>query len=235
MCNQLSGNDLQFLADEGVWEVIALDENSQLAEAGVQPGDRITAIDGNTFDANDFPREWLHELGETVTLTVERDGATLELTAPESAAWELLMSALSISDAEMQGGMTDMPGMMGMLEHFGRMNPPQGAPFSRQQDNRVWLGVRYLQLDEQSAAARALTVTEGALLLEVESSSPAAIAGLQVGDIIQTVNDTPVDSGHILTQLLNDYAVGETVTLGVLRGSDTLSIPVTLEALPHTG
>ncbi len=62
--------------------------------------------------------------------------------------------------------------------------------------------------------------------------SPAAKAGLQAEDIILEVNGTAIDASHALQDLIDQYNVGDTVTLKVQRGSQTLTIPVTLAERP---
>ncbi len=92
---------------------------------------------------------------------------------------------------------------------------------------RVQLGVLYEAITPQVARARGLRVTDGALILEVYENSPAAVAGLRVGDIILAVNGDVVDAKRTLPLRLLPYAPGDTVTLTVLRGNQRLSVQVT--------
>jgi S1-C subfamily serine protease len=73
---------------------------------------------------------------------------------------------------------------------------------------------------------------EGALLAEVVAGSPAAEAGLQSGDVISAVADTPVRSARELIEVLSAYASGETVTLGVRQSGFLKDIVVTLGQRP---
>jgi S1-C subfamily serine protease len=59
------------------------------------------------------------------------------------------------------------------------------------------------------------------------AGSPAEKAGLKDGDIITSVNDTAIDEGHPLQDLLVQYSPGTSITLAVLR--DGASITITLE------
>jgi len=54
--------------------------------------------------------------------------------------------------------------------------------------------------------------------------SPARAAGLTGGDLIQAVNGVPVTGTHHLSSLIGS---GERVILTVLRGEDTLTVPLT--------
>ncbi len=65
---------------------------------------------------------------------------------------------------------------------------------------------------------------EGATLTEVESSSPAAEAGLRKGDVITGLNGRPVRGAAELRARLGVVPVGETVELRVLRGKETRAV-----------
>src|SRR5690606_25677143 len=69
------------LFDGEQWQVVALSEDSALAAAGLQAGDVITAIDGETADPRDLA-DLLESLDDDaqVTLTVERDGESQEIS-----------------------------------------------------------------------------------------------------------------------------------------------------------
>jgi regulator of sigma E protease len=57
-------------------------EDSAAAEAGLMPGDRITAIDGTAIQRFEEIQHWIGlNAGKTVTLTIEREGETLRVAA----------------------------------------------------------------------------------------------------------------------------------------------------------
>jgi len=58
--------------------------------------------------------------------------------------------------------------------------------------------------------------------------SPAAKAGLKIEDRIVGVNGTPTEYFHEFQRLVRDQYKGKQVTLSVLRGNDTLSVPITI-------
>ncbi len=74
----------------------------------------------------------------------------------------------------------------------------------------------------------------GAYISSIVEASPAAEAGLQVGDIIQAVGETEVSAADDLASLIGAYAPGDTVTLTVQREGETnpLMLDVTLGANP---
>jgi S1-C subfamily serine protease len=65
-------------------------------------------------------------------------------------------------------------------------------------------------------------------LSQLDPSGPAAKAGLQRGDIIYKIGGTTLDDTHPYMNTVFDYTPGQTVPLGVRRGSQNLQIQVTL-------
>lgn len=72
----------------------------------------------------------------------------------------------------------------------------------------------------------------GAQVLDVYEDNPADIAGVQTGDIITAVDGKSM-AGVQLDELVAavDVAIGETVNLTILRGTQTLELPVTSAAI----
>ena len=63
-------------------EVVQVQDGSPAAQAGLQPGDIITAVDGTTLDADHLLQDQLfkHKVGDTVQLTIDRDGQTMTIS-----------------------------------------------------------------------------------------------------------------------------------------------------------
>ena len=108
---------------------------------------------------------------------------------------------------------------------------------------RPYIGIRYEEIDLQVKADKHLTVDHGALigpgtdasgnaLPAITPGSPAEKAGLRSGDVIVSIEDQVIDREHPLDATLAGYAPGQTIHLHVLRGSDSLTIAVTLGTRP---
>jgi serine protease Do len=92
----------------------------------------------------------------------------------------------------------------------------------------AYLGVSTSDVTPEVAAAEGLPVTEGALVEVVVPEGPSEEAGIQVDDIIVAIGGEPVaDSDDVLDRLL-EHEPGEDVVVEVVRGDQTLDIPVTL-------
>jgi len=72
----------------------------------------------------------------------------------------------------------------------------------------------------------------GQVVAEVEPGTPAAEAGLQVGDVITAINDDAVDSRNPLINLLFEHQPGERVTLTIDRDGTTEQVDVVLAERP---
>jgi serine protease Do len=104
---------------------------------------------------------------------------------------------------------------------------------------RPYLGVRYVAVDKQTAAANELPVDQGAwiqagsdLELGVVAESPAAKAGLREGDIITKVAGSKIDATHSLQSLIGKHKVGDKIRLSMYRDGKEQTVEATLEAAP---
>ncbi len=80
---------------------------------------------------------------------------------------------------------------------------------------------------------RAVPDREGALLVVgVTSGSPAASAGILVGDIVIALDGHPVESPEDLFDLLHGDRVGRSVPLRILRGGQTLDVAIVVGERP---
>ena len=79
-----------------------------------------------------------------------------------------------------------------------------------------------------------VTATEGVLVIEVLPNSPAAAAGLMPGDVIQAINDTPVDTADTLQRLVAASRLGDPLQLDGMRNGQTLAVEATTEALDQS-
>jgi len=101
---------------------------------------------------------------------------------------------------------------------------------------RPYLGVRYVEITPDIAKANELAVDYGALIQgaglgspAIVSGSPADKAGLMENDIITEVNGTKIDQNNSLLTLIQQFKVGDNITLKVLSGGKTKEVKVTLD------
>ena len=96
------------------------------------------------------------------------------------------------------------------------------------QARHPFLGIQYQALNPQLAIESGLNITEGALLDSIVDGAPADRAGLRAGDVIVTIEGTPVDDRHSLVSLLLEHVAGETITLEISRDGQVFETDLTL-------
>jgi serine protease Do len=101
--------------------------------------------------------------------------------------------------------------------------------------SRGRLGVVIQGMDVDLAKAMGLDRPHGALVEEVEPGSPAATAGLASGDVILSVDGTPVAHSEELPRLVALHHPGTQVKLGVLHERKERDVSVTLAAIQDKG
>jgi putative serine protease PepD len=82
---------------------------------------------------------------------------------------------------------------------------------------------------DQSGAQRA-----AAIIASVQSGTPAASAGLKKGDAVIAIGGDPVNGSLSLTAQVRERAVGDKVTLTLIRDGKQITVSVNLAARPNS-
>lgn len=93
---------------------------------------------------------------------------------------------------------------------------------------RGWLGVAIQPVTQNIADAIGLDKAQGALVSEPQPGTPAAKAGLKSGDVIVSLDGTPVKDARDLARRIASEGSGKKLTLGIFRDGKRSDIPVTL-------
>ncbi len=72
------------------------------------------------------------------------------------------------------------------------------------------------------------------MVLQVSPGGPADGAGLKRGDVITAVDGKPLQGDSDLAEAINPHKPGDTVTVTVIRGSQSNDVKVTLGELPSS-
>ncbi len=93
---------------------------------------------------------------------------------------------------------------------------------------RPFLGAAMQAVPVPEALRSHFAEGEALLVLHVEPQTPAATAGLLVGDLLQSFAGHPVHNVHDVQHRLSSLAVGETIPVAVIRGGVTMDLKVVL-------
>jgi serine protease Do len=99
--------------------------------------------------------------------------------------------------------------------------------------HRGEIGILLQNITPTLASGLGLSQDWGAMISDVAPGSPAAIAGLQVQDIVLSMDGEPVDGLPRLGFELLTRSAGDVVRLKVLRGREWYTADVTVAERPH--
>lgn len=94
------------------------------------------------------------------------------------------------------------------------------------------LGVVALQISPELRQHLGAPADQGVLIDSVRPDSPAARAGVQVGDVVTAVDGEVTRSAGDVLDALSDRKKGETVAITVVRANRTLKLEATLDDNP---
>ena len=243
-------------------KVLARDPNQDLAVLKINATNLPTVTLGNSdsLELGQTAIAIGNALGQfsnTVSVGVVSGlGRTVTASAPDTGAEETISGVIqtdaAINPGNSGGPLLDLRGdVIGIdtavasdAQNIGfaiPINEAKSAISSVESTGKIeapYLGVRYEDVTPAIATQEKLAITYGAWVdggghgPAVASSSPAAAAGIKAGDIIESVNGTSSISTHDLANVINEYAVGDTITLVINRAGKEMTIQATLTERP---
>ena len=98
---------------------------------------------------------------------------------------------------------------------------------------RGWIGVQIQPVTPEIADSLGLKKAAGALVSEPQPNSPAAKAGIESGDVITSVDGSPVADARELARRIGTMAPGTAIKLGVFHQNQEKTLALTLGTLPN--
>jgi serine protease Do len=193
--------------------------DSPAAKAGLKENDVVTEINGQRVEGTEQFRRMIREIpgGRTAQLTVWRDGRA-QTVAVNVGKSEPHMTSSMIAPGTFALNMPDMSHLNELME----ANPWFGG--------HPRLGIDAEDLEGDFGKYFGAPDGEGVLVRGVFSDSPAAKAGLKVGDVITSVNGDRVHSVGELREKLTEKRDEKSIQLGLLRNKAPLTLSVELPA-----
>ncbi|GIZ11142.1 DegQ family serine endoprotease [Pseudomonas sp. NCCP-436] len=100
---------------------------------------------------------------------------------------------------------------------------------------RGWLGVVIQEVNKDLAESFGLNKPAGALVAQVLEGGPADKGGLQVGDVILSLNGKPIVVSADLPHLVGGLKPGERAEMEVVRDGSRQKLALTIGTLPEEG
>lgn len=114
---------------------------------------------------------------------------------------------------------SDASFIVDQLRKFGALHPG-------------WLGLKVQQITPEMAQALGMSQARGSIIALVVPNGPAERAGLQIGDVITSIDDKPVNDERALLRTIAKSAAGQMLKIGVLRAGMDVSCTATISNWP---
>ncbi|WP_374288576.1 trypsin-like peptidase domain-containing protein [Desulfovibrio desulfuricans] len=196
----------------------------------IMPGETVIAI-GNPFGFNHTVTTGVvSALGRTIR---NKDGAFTDLVQTDAAINPgnsggpllniegVLIGINTAVDARAEGIGFAIPINKARRVMHDLMSAGRVAP--------LWLGLDLQDVDGRTAMALGLRDAGGVLVTAVFPGSPAARAGIAAGDILESINASPVRDRRDYLDILRNQTAGTALRLQLLREGG----PVRIEATPE--
>jgi len=206
-------------------EVVGVESDSPAAKAGLKEHDVITAYDGQKVEGRVQFRRLVRETppGRTVNLGILRDGNAQSLSVVIGDRSDEVENDIRVFHGPVHIP-APPPSSFAMPDFDFHFVAPEMMDM-----HTPLLGISAEDLSGQLGSYFGAPDGQGVLVREVRHGTPADKAGLRAGDVITKANDKPVKSLHDLRAELREKADQKTLTLGVIRKGETLSVTVEIE------
>ncbi|MBO3276492.1 DegQ family serine endoprotease [Pseudomonas schmalbachii] len=98
--------------------------------------------------------------------------------------------------------------------------------------NRGWLGVVIQEVNKDLAESFGLDKPSGALVAQLVDGGPAAKGGLQVGDVILSLNGQSINESADLPHLVGNMKPGDKASMEVIRDGSRKTLSMAVGSLP---
>jgi S1-C subfamily serine protease len=199
-------------------EVLMVDHDGPAGQAGLQPRDIITGLNGNVVASGEALRRMIHDAGAgvSVMLDIFREGRVLTIRTKlasredvERRAWARVTAPDPPASPPTAGGVESYT-----VEPAPA--PSHAQSFIESMLHGPFTGLMLEGMQPQLRSFFGAPRTEGLLVQAVEAGSPAANAGLVCADVIVRADDVPLHTPSDWTKHLH-ASKGKPVNLTVVR------------------
>jgi S1-C subfamily serine protease len=228
--------------------------NLPVAELGdstqMRVGDWVVAI-GNALALSGGPTVTaglVSAMGRTIEEPPPSSGALSQIAGSGPYLFNLIQTSAAINPGNSGGALVNLDGQVIGINTLGGGSTGQGTQtegigFAIAMEtakpiadelvatgtvSHPYLGADYVALSPALSAQYGIPTPYGDYVTYVAPGSPAAQAGLQTDDVITEAEGTALTDDSALALIVHAHKPGDTLTLTVLRGRQTLTVKVTL-------
>lgn len=237
---------------EYVAELVGSDEQSDIAVLRIDADEDLPVVTTGESSAVE-PGQWVLAIGSpfgfehSVTAGVV---SAKRRSLPTENYVPFLQTDVAINPGNSGGPLFNLDGeVIGVNSHiYSRTGGFQGLSFAipielaidvaeqLQETGRVsrgWLGVLIQDVTSELARSFDMSRPYGALVAQIVPDSPAAEAGLEVGDVIIELDGREVSTSSTLPPMVGRLSAGEEVDLEVIRDGERRTIDLEIGELPE--
>ena len=232
-------------------EVIGTDPRSDIALLKIQADDLPVAKIGNASDLK--VGEWVLAIGSPFGFDRSATAGIVSAKGralPRENYVPFIQTDVAINPGNSGGPLFNMDGeVVGVNSQiYSRTGGYMGLSFSIPIDvamdvvaqlkehgkvSRGWLGVLIQDVTRELAESFGMKKPHGALVAKVLPDSPAARAGLKVGDVVIEFNGKTIERSSSLPPIVGSTPVGKNVPLKVMRDGRVKTLSIVLGELPE--
>ena len=237
-------------------KVIAQDDKTDIAVLKIDGGDghfpSLQFEDSDTLEVGDLVLAIGNPFGVGQTVTSGIVSALSRSEISQSDSQVFIQTDAAINPGNSGGALVDMSGRLVGINTmiFSKTGGSVGIGFaipsnlvkvyaesaaSGRKVERPWLGAKLEAVTREYAEGLGLSRVAGAVVTRISDKGPAALGGLQPGDVITSVDGVEVSDARGVYYRLTTKGVGQSARLSVIRKGKPAEVTLALLAAPVAG
>jgi S1-C subfamily serine protease len=217
---------------DGKVEIATVEPKSPAELAKLKEGDIIVRVDGKDISSSEAMQSEIRSRkpGQDIMVRIERDGKPQDIKVKLGEYTEMeAKRELALAFPRLFPQETPPPGWKGLQTEPRILVKPKSnsglRPFAW--ESRKFIGVTLQELNKDSVGALfGIKDGIGLLIAEITPESPAAKAGLKVGDLILKADGKRLEAVSELSDMLQGKKKGDKVKIELIRDKKTMTLDV---------